>query len=224
MLLGEAKKGNAISDQIYLALRQQILGGDLEGGTPLRQDDIAGQHNVSKIPVREALKRLETEGLVEFRPRRGAIVRQINDTDLLEMLDIRIALECRALELAISNMDEQDLQLIREVHEEYKTASTQEQWSELNLRFHHCLLEPCGNQQLLTLLYDIEQKMGALMRARVTQASGLERPLREHATILEACENRDVEAAVKALRAHIEVTQKEVAAFIRRKALHQIKQ
>ena len=222
-MLGDAKKGQAISDQIYFALREDILAGVLEGGTPLRQDEIAGRHNVSKIPVREALKRLETEGLVEFRPRRGAIVRQINDTDLLEMLDIRIALECRALELAIVNMDERDLELIREVHEEYKITDEQERWSELNLRFHHCLLEPCGNQQLLTLLYDIEQRMGALMRARVTQASGRERPLREHAAILEACENRDVEAAVQALRAHIEVTQKEVAAFIRRKALHQIR-
>lgn len=207
------------SEPVYRELRADILVGALRGGTPLRQDEIANRHGISKIPVREALRRLEVEGLVEFRPRRGAVVKLVSDTDIIELLDIRIALECRALELAIPNMIESDFELLQEIQEEYSAETERERWSELNLRFHNSILEPCGNSQLLSMIYDIEQRMGALMRLRVTEASGRDRPLREHAEILEACIERDVPRAVSALKEHIEETKKEVAAFLRRKAL-----
>src|SRR5439155_25644681 len=119
------------SDPIYRSLRASILSGQLEGEAPLRQDEIARQFNVSKIPVREALRRLETEGLVEFRPRRGAIVADVKDSNILEFLDIRIALECRALELAIPNMIDSDFELLREVLDEYSSEMTHEGWSNL---------------------------------------------------------------------------------------------
>jgi len=222
-MVSQKKKHNAAAPEaVYNALRKDILSGALAGDTPLRQDEIASQHGVSKIPVREALRRLEVEGLVEFRPRKGAVVRLVSDTEILDTLDIRIALECRALELAIPNMVDADFSLAHDLHEEYSAEPERERWSELNLRFHHCILEPCGNRKLLSLIYDIEQRMGTLMRLRVTEASGLERPLAEHAEILAACERRDISNAVLALRSHIEVTKKEVAAFFRRKSLRQI--
>ncbi len=207
------------SSPIYAGLRAKILNGELTGGTPLRQDEIARQFGVSKIPVREALRQLESEGLVEFRPRRGAIVREIPDSEVLELIDVRLALECRALELSIPQMIESDFQLAEEIHEEYAAESDRERWSELNLRFHHSILEPCGNHTLLTLLSDIEQRMGAATRLRVTRVSGLDRPLREHETILMACKAGDVDAAVAGLRGHIETTRKEFVAYMRRSQL-----
>lgn len=204
---------------VYQALRKSILEGELTGGQALRQDDIARQHGVSKVPVREALRRLEMESLVEFRPRRGAIVRSVSDNDLLEMLDIRIALECRALELAIPNMVASDFELAREVLDEYQASPDKELWSELNRRFHGCILEPCGNHQLLSLINDFEQRVGPLVRLRVTEAAGLERPMREHACILESCRAGAVNEAVSTPRSHIETTKREVAASIRRRSL-----
>ncbi len=215
-------EGAAAWEAVYAALRRDILSGDLAGSTPLRQDDIAADHDISKIPVREALRRLETEGLVEFRPRRGAIVRQLSETDILELLDIRIGLECRALELAIPKMVESDLSLARDILDEYAEATAPERWSELNLRFHRSILEPCGNRQLLAMIHELEQRMGSFMRFRVTQASGLERPHREHLRILDACFAGDSKTAVGELHAHVETTQKEVAAFFRRKSLQLI--
>ncbi|ASJ75351.1 GntR family transcriptional regulator [Granulosicoccus antarcticus] len=203
---------------VYQHLRKDILAGDLLGGAVLRQDDIALQYGVSKVPVREALRRLEMEGLVEFRPRRGAIVKQVTDSDLLEMLDIRIALECRALELAIPNFADSDFDLAQDVLDEYALTTDKERWSELNQRFHGCILEPCGNHQLLALINDFEQRVGPLVRLRVTETAGLERPMKEHAEILELCKARAAEPAIKALRAHIETTHREVAAAIRRNA------
>ena len=214
--------GAAAWEAVYANLRRDILSGALKGGTPLRQDEVASIHGISKIPVREALRRLEMEGLVEFRPRRGAIVRQLSETDIFELLDIRIGLECRALELAIPKMVEADLTLARNILDEYAESSTPESWSELNLRFHLSLYEPCGNHQLLSMIHEVEQRMGAFMRLRVTQASGLERPHREHLRILDACLVGDSATAVGELHDHIETTQKEVAAFFRRKSLHLI--
>lgn len=215
-------EGTAAWEAVYAALRRDILSGALEGGTPLRQDEVAGNHGISKIPVREALRRLEMEGLVEFRPRRGAIVRQLSENDILELLDIRIGLECRALELAIPKMVDADLSLARDLLDEYAESTTPESWSELNLRFHLSLYEPCGNHQLLSMIHEVEQRMGAFMRLRVTQVSGLERPHREHLKILDACMAGDRANAVVALHDHIETTQKEVAAFFWRKSLQRI--
>lgn len=202
---------------VYQTLRKAILSGELTGGTALKQDDIARQHAVSKVPVREALRRLEMERLVEFRPRRGAIVSTVSDDDLLEMLDIRMALECRALELAIPNMAASDIELAQEVLDEYQASPDKELWSELNRRFHGCILEPCGNRQLLSLINDFEQRVGPLVRLRVTEATGLERPMKEHAHILQSCRDGEVSDAVAALRDHIETSKREVAASLRRR-------
>jgi DNA-binding GntR family transcriptional regulator len=212
-----SKRASA-ADPIYSDLKEKIVAGELQGGSPLRQDDIAQAHGVSKIPVREALRRLEIEGLVEFRQQRGAIVRKLSAPEILQMIDIRLALECRALELAIPNMIPTDLEQARAVLDEYAGETLVERWSDLNLQFHHMIYEPCGNKQLITMITDLEQRMGPYMRLRVTEASGLERPMKEHHEILEACAKEDGEEAVRVLRKHIETTQKEVAAYMRRTA------
>lgn len=212
------KSGNYYK-AIYDSLKARILGGGLEGGVALRQDHLAEQFEVSKIPVREALRQLEADGLVEYRPRRGAIVAQLSPDDLADMLDIRIALECRALELAIPNMVEDDIRLAREILEEYGQETDAERWSDLNLRFHLSLYEPCGRRRLLSLISDVQARMGAFMRLKITLASGLDRPHREHNQILEACQAKDTTLAVTLLREHVETTQKEVAAHFRRQAL-----
>ncbi|MDE2790772.1 MAG: GntR family transcriptional regulator [Paracoccaceae bacterium] len=220
---GRRLEAQSAADVVYARLKEEIVAGRRAGGAALRQDEIASENGMSKIPVREALRRLEIEGLVEFRPRRGAIVRQLSDSDILELLDIRIALECRALELAVHNMVESDHSLAREILEEYSTSTSPERWSELNLRFHHCIYEPCGNRHLLLMIRELEQRMGPFTRLRVTQASGLERPHSEHVRILEACVAGDAHSAVAELRGHIQTTQKEVAAFFRRMSLRLIK-
>lgn len=209
------------ADSVYIRLKEDIVAGRYPGGTALRQDEIAHKNGVSKVPVREALRRLEVEGLVEFRPRRGAIVRQLSEDDILALLDIRIALECRAVELAIPNMVESDFAVASDILEEYSAESSKERWSELNLRFHRCIYEPCGNRHLLTMIADLEHRMGSFMRLRVTEASGLTRPHAEHVQILDACKAGKVAKAVAVLRTHIATTQKEVAADFRRKALRE---
>jgi DNA-binding GntR family transcriptional regulator len=88
----------------------------------------------------------------------------------------------------------------------------------MNARFHRMLYEPCGNGPLMNMINDLQERLGQYLRLLVSTASGLERPMREHDEILEACERGDAEAAVRVLRQHIQTTQKEVAAFLRRGA------
>ncbi|NTG32083.1 GntR family transcriptional regulator, partial [Agrobacterium rhizogenes] len=108
-----AVKGNEVRksapELVRDGLREAILTGAYEEGQQLRQDELAEQFGTSRIPVREALRQLEGEGLVELHANKGAVVKGSSVEDVLEMLDIRIALECRALKLAIPNMAAEDL-------------------------------------------------------------------------------------------------------------------
>ncbi len=207
---------DAAADPVYKDIRAAILAGELQPGAPLRQDEIAKKFGISKIPVREALRRLEVENLVTFERNKGATVRQYSEGEVLQLLDIRIALECRALELAIPNMIASDFSDMRTHLTDYAQRTEVAQWSEMNRRFHHMLYEPSGNQPLLNMINDVEARLGQFLRVLVSTASGLERPMREHNDILMACEAGDIKTAVAALRQHIETTQKEVAAFLRR--------
>ena len=154
------KMSGTTARNIVPLLRKEILAGALAAGTPLRQDELAGRFNVSKIPVREALRQLESEGLVEFRPRRGAIVVELTPEDFAEMFDLRIALECRALELAVPNMVEADLRFARDILDDYVEAGDFERWSDLNLRFHLALYEPCNRHRLLRMIRQLHDQMG----------------------------------------------------------------
>ena len=98
---------------VYGELKRMILEGVLVEGEAVRQDDVAAQLGVSKIPVREALMRLQSEGLVRFIPNAGAVVATLTVDDYIEMLDMRMALECRALELAVPHFSSVDLDRAR---------------------------------------------------------------------------------------------------------------
>ncbi len=207
---------DSAADPIYEGLRSQILSGEIDAGTRLGQDDIAKQFGVSKIPVREALRRLEVDQLVVFERNRGAAVRRYTETEILHLLDIRIALECLALEKAVPNMIPGDFHEMKRLLADYAQRTEVAEWSEMNMRFHQMLYEPCGNTQLLHMIDDLQQRLGKYLRVLVSSASGLERPMREHAEILSACEAGDTSTAVSILRTHVEATKKEVAAFLRR--------
>jgi len=204
------------TERAYAELRRRILDETLAEGTPIRQDEVAAELGLSKIPVREALMRLQSEGLVVFTPNAGASVTALSPADYVEMLDVRLALECRLLELAVPNMASSELTEARELLNAYHHAMTEEAWSELNARFHECLYTPANRPRLLVLIRSAQDHMGRLMRRRVSAAAEHERSHREHLDILAACERGAAKLAVALLRKHIEHTQREVLAHFRR--------
>ena len=143
-------------------------------------------------------------------------MREISVAELLNLMDIRVALECKALEMAIPNQIKSDHVAAQKLLDDYAQKCTSAQWSEMNQQFHFMLYEPCGNTQLLEMIADLQRRIGSVTRVLVTEASGYERPNDEHSDILDACRAGDTEQGVQLLHAHIMTTKKEVAAQLRR--------
>lgn len=211
--IGEVKASTP--DLVREALKQAILRGDIEAGTQLRQDDLAERFGTSRIPIREALRQLEMEGLVTFHTNRGAVVSSVSLAEVLEMMEIRIALECRALRLAIPNLVDADLELAAAILKSYDDEPRAEKWAEMNWRFHRTLYEPCNLPKLFSMIEANTGHVGRFTRVQVSLAAGKERPQREHYALLDACRRGDAETAVRLLEEHIVHTQKSLMAAAR---------
>ncbi|MGO7136425.1 GntR family transcriptional regulator [Rhizobium leguminosarum] len=198
-------------------LREAILSGALVDGTQLRQDQLAEQFGTSRIPVREALRQLEAEGLVTIEPNRGAVVASVSLDDVLEMLDIRIALECYALRLAIPQMAEEDLDAAESILEGYNLEPNPESWGAMNWQFHWAIYAPCHRPRLLGMIEANYGHVNRFVRTQVSLATGKERPRKEHELLLALCREGDIEQATSLLETHIEQTKKSVQASRRHK-------
>lgn len=216
MTLKQESVRKSAPDLVRDGLRASILAGDFEAGHQLRQDEVAEQFGTSRIPVREALRQLESEGLVTFHPNKGAVVRGLSLEDVLEMLDIRIALETRALKLAIPNMAIEDLEAAQDILDRYDQASEPEAWGEMNWNFHWTIYAPCNRSRLLAMIEANYGHVSRFTRRQVSRAAGKARPQVEHHELLELCRQGKIQPAVELLERHIEQTQKSLQASSRR--------
>jgi len=195
-------------DTVREALRRAISAGELAPGIQLRQDELAEKFGTSRIPVREALRQLEAEGFVTLLPNRGAVVSDLSIDEVVELLEIRIALECHALRLAIPAMGDIDLDDARAILRSYDEEPDPEKWGAFNWRFHKALYAPCNSPRLLAMIEANYGHVGRFTRALVSRATGKDRPQREHYELLDHCRDGAVEKAVRLLREHIVQTQK----------------
>jgi len=191
------------SEVIVMHLREAIISGRLEEGVPIRQDDIAKMFNVSKIPVREALKRLEAEGLVQFQRNKGAVVTKISEPELAQMFEVRVLLEVQAVRLAIPHMNEETFAQAEKICEEFMAESDVGRWAQLNWEFHACLYEPARRPFLLGLIRSIHDKVERYLRLQLSLSDGKERADREHRAIIEACRKGDADKAADLVEEHL---------------------
>lgn len=202
------KAHGSAPDAVREALRRAISSGELLPGCQLRQDELAERFGTSRIPVREALRQLEAEGFVTLLPNRGAVVSDLSIDEVVELLEIRVALECHALRLAIPAMAEIDLDEARNILRAYDKEPDPAQWGAFNWRFHKALYAPCSRPRLLMMIEANYGHVGRFTRTLVSRATGKERPQREHYQLLELCSGGEVEKAVRLMREHIVQTQK----------------
>ncbi|WP_070884911.1 GntR family transcriptional regulator [Pseudomonas sp. D2-3] len=191
------------SEVITKHLRDAIVSGHFGEDEPVRQDDIAKLFNVSKIPVREALKRLEAEGLVVFQRNKGAVVTRISEPDLAQMFEVRILLEDKALRLAIPNMTIATFAQAEGICAEFIGEHDIGRWAELNWALHACLYEPAQRPYLINLIRSIHDKLERYLRLQMSLSEGKDRADLEHREIIAACRARDVERAAALLEQHI---------------------
>ncbi|MFO1282730.1 MAG: GntR family transcriptional regulator [Burkholderiales bacterium] len=195
-----------VAFQIVRSLRDDILNGVLAPGLQIRQEVVAEQFGVSRVPVREALRQLEAEGLVTTELHKGAFVSTRSLDEVEEMLDIRIALELRALKLAIPNLTRESLGKAGGILETYDRCDDPRQWRDLNLAFHLALYEPCNRPRLVKMIEDVQLANSHFLRTYVSITVGREGAQAEHHEILAACAARDSRRALRLLETHIEHT------------------
>ena len=203
------------TDTLVQALRRDIFEGRLGQGDPLRQEELATRFGTSRIPVREALRALQAEGLVTYAPNCGAAVAVVSADEVAEMLEVRIALECHALRLAVPRRAEADAETARRILREYDGAPDPSQWSEMNWRFHWTLYLPCDCRHLLTAIEHNFNQFNGFARRSISALAGKERPQRQHYRLLELVEEGKAEEAATLLAEHVRHTQRAIRAAAR---------
>lgn len=192
------------SEVIAKHLRDAIVSGQFAEDEPIRQDDIAALFNVSKIPVREALKRLEAEGLVLFQRNKGAVVTRISEPELAQMFEVRVLLEVQAIRLAVPHMSEATFAEAERICEAFLGEEDIGRWAELNWQLHACLYEPAGRPFLVGLIRSIHDKLERYLRMQMSLSEGKERADQEHREIIAACRAGDAERAAELIETHID--------------------
>ncbi|MGH7125951.1 MAG: GntR family transcriptional regulator [Stellaceae bacterium] len=196
-------KPQTAADQVAAILREAIATGALKGGTALRQDELAARFGFSRMPVRDALRLLEAEGIVSIHPTRGAFVAKLDAVEIREIYAIRELLECEALRLSLPRLTDQALDEAAAVLDRIDREPDVGRWGALNRIFHLALYSACGNARLLGL---IEAQHGAADRYVRIILSNLDYAARsqsEHRKLLAACRKRDAERAATWLSRHL---------------------
>lgn len=189
-------------------LRDQIIRGEIAEGVQLRQDAIATQFQVSRIPVREALRQLEAEGLISIVPNRGAIVPVLSPEDVEELFTIRALLEPELLKLSIPQLTQSDFLQAEGVLKEFETELEHEdhmsRWGRLNWQFHSILYSRSNRPRFLSIIRNVDNNGERYTRLQLYLTHGASRANEEHRQLLDLCRNRDAVAACKLLRQHIQ--------------------
>lgn len=196
-------KLDSTADAIASSLRGLIAKGELRDGMRLVERDLADRFSVSRIPLREALKTLETEGLVDIYRNRGAVVRTLAPADIDEIYGLRTLLEGDAIYRAVKRMNDETIVRAELVHRLLGKAAAAEKQGELNREFHELLYAPCGNARQLKAIRELRGQVERYERLQSTLLADTQAFQHEHLAILQACRARDARGAKAMTVAHL---------------------
>jgi DNA-binding GntR family transcriptional regulator len=210
---GSSPRFRTASEYVEATLRAAILSGRLAGGLALRQEELADTFGVSRMPVREALRQLEAQALVDFVPHHGAVVTEISADDAADNYAIRLALEPMALRLSIPHLGGDDFSLAGDLIAEMDEETDAGRMGELNRRFHLSLYGRAGRAKLLQLA---EQQLAAAdryLRFHLAAKGREHMSQQDHRAMLAAARERDIAGAVAVLEGHLRTAAQTIAAF-----------
>ncbi len=189
---------------IFDALRKAIIEGALRDGEPLRQEEIAKSFNTSRFPVREALNRLEQQGLVKTQRYKGAVVATLSMKEAGEIFDLRARLESDVIRAAVPNMSAKVLAKAQEHLDRFATTEDPMRWGELNRQFHGALYSVSDMPYHIEVIENAIDRIDRYLRAQLVMSGGVDRSTEEHRAILAACAQGDAEEAARLTYAHIQ--------------------
>jgi DNA-binding GntR family transcriptional regulator len=187
-------------------LRRRILAGEFRAGEALRQDALAEEFGISRIPVREAFRQLAAEGLVTIHAHRGAVVSTLSPEEIAELFDLRALLEPDLIRRAVPRMAEADFAEAARILSEYSAAidrSDLNAWGELNTEYHLALYRPAARVQTLALVRTLLVNTDRYTRLQLAVAGGTNRAKAEHAELLDICRRGASEEAARFTRRHV---------------------
>lgn len=187
-------------------LRERILRGEYTEGEQLRQDALAESLGVSRIPVREALRQLESEGLVTFNPHYGAVVSSLSLEEIEELCQLRAMLEGEVIRLAVPNLSMQDIDRAYEILDAYEAAFEDNdvaEWGSLNWRFHSALLGAANRPLTMNVLTTLHNQSDRYMRMQLALTHGEDTAIGEHRAIAAAAQAGDGDLAASLLHEHV---------------------
>lgn len=188
---------------VFERLRRAIIEGEIGEGEPLRQDEIARMFNTSRIPVREAISRLEEQGLVKTQRYKGAVVAGLSASGAAEVFDLRALLEPEIIRNAVPRMSKACLAQARNHCQAFSASTSPMEWGDLNRVFHQTLYSASDLGYFIEVADNAMDRVERYIRAQLVMSDGMERAGREHFAILEACERGEAERASTLLRDHI---------------------
>jgi len=212
-LRGQLERPRSLREQVYQRLRAAILSGELAPGAPVIEAEIAAKLGASRTPVREALRRLETEGMLEPRGARGSVVRELKRDEVECIFEIREALETLAARRASRRMNDRDLtEFARIVEHMQKSVDDPREMERLDTRFHDRILALAEGQRLKRMLGDLRADISPWRSIALATAARRQASAEEHAAILVALRAKDERAIVTTMADHIVNTKRAVLA------------
>ena len=211
--LGDVPRRTA-HQEVLDRLRRAILGGTLAPGTPLILSELSKQLGVSRTPIREAIRDLAAEGLVDFDSYRSSIVHTPTLDEAQEIYELRLILEPIAVRRAVANITDEELARARTLHERMLETTELGAWVELNRDFHQTLTDPARSPRLLSIITSLRNaaaiQVALSLRARASQ---LGQANEDHGRILDAYARRDADAAVDFTQQHLRSTLAVIEAY-----------
>lgn len=200
----DAKSDTAQGPSAYLQIVREIRSGALVPGDRLIETDLAARLGMSRTPIRDAIRQLESDGLVAHVPRLGATIRSLDHSEISELYETRAILESSAARLAARSASAIELEEIAAIHQAMAAATTGEDRYRHNQNFHAAIRDAARNRFLLQAVLAVQKTLLILGRSTMEQPDRAKTAVVEHARILETLNARDEDAAERAMRDHIQ--------------------
>lgn len=207
-----------LRDVVFNTLRQAILTGELKPGERLMEIHLANKLGVSRTPIREAIRKLELEGLVTMIPRRGAEVAQITEKSMNDVLEVRRALDALCVELACDRITEEELEQLKKACDGFEAAvrtGDAKRIAQADVALHDIIVHATGNQRLIQLVNNLSEQMYRYRFEYIKDSSQHERLVEEHRIIYQSIVRKDKETASMAAKTHIDNQEKSIIRQIR---------
>ena len=201
----------SLTDEIVDIIRERILKGEYKIGEKIKENQIATELKVSRTPIREAFKQLETEGLIDYIPNRGCFAKGFTRQDIEDIYAVRKALEILAVEWAVSRITSEQIQSLQDqsdLMEFYTARKDSKKVLEINTAFHDVIYNATGSRFMAQVLRSYKEYIEQTRKVIFYEQDYLEEIFAEHKAVLDAMISRDVEAAKTAMAKHLDGSQR----------------